>query len=705
MQSVAASLRSDLLVIASRTVSLAGSLHNVASSSRAFQLQGVQIRNVSLRLPNFRNPVNWLRENLAPNVRQQNTEEEIEAARKQAAEKGELSVFESLPTIPDGEEDTDVPAWKKKTYTEHKYSTANFKISHRKLNLLGRQIAGKPIDSAILQMMFSEKRASKRIKSMLVVAKSHATKLKNLNEQKLVVAESWVTKGPNQLKRFDMKGRGRAGIKVHPHSRLHVVLKEGKTRAELREEERARKLKRIVSAGLVREDVPIRNPGPNWAWISAARIIPTTSPSFPPSLVGMPGHWRAPFSFLVSLFVLPLCTSAANSFENTAIVRTVELGGALVHVTTTYAVKALEDGSSVYTLALGEQEHAHTSWLEVKLKGQSALLPLEDFGYHPDRSPTPSIHSYTEPEEVDFTTDSVVTKSGATITYGPFYDIPPSATQDFVDAKQKQVSVHYVYDFPVVEITKLERAAEISHWGANLNIENKIDLHNAGPRLKGHFSRLEHQTQSYFGRTSPHILPGMNLMLPPGIHSAYFVDLIGNVSTSHLRTVPSVPKGSNTNSYSLLELRPRYPVLGSWNYSFTLGWDSPLEDYAGYDSATGKYVVGIPLLTPMPTAVVDEAEIKIILPEGATDIGYFPPYPALSEHITKHITYLDTMGRPQINLKYRDLTDKHTGNIYVTYKVPFRAHLQKPFAVATAFIGLFVIALAWKRVDVRIRRK
>ncbi|KAI9001441.1 ribosomal protein L22 [Trametes punicea] len=262
MQSFGASIRS-----ARRGVSLAVPSPTVASGSTAFQLQGVQRRNVSLRLPNFRSPVTWLRESLAQNVRERNTREEIEAARKQAAEKGQLSVFESVPSVPEGEAGVEeVPAWKKKTYTEHKYSTANFKISHRKLNLLGRQIAGKPIDSAILQMMFSEKRASKRIKSMLVVAKSHAVKLKNLNEQKLVVAESWVTKGPHQFKRYDMKGRGRAGIKNHPHSRLHVVLREGKTRAELREEERARKLSRIVSAGLVREDVPIRNPGPTWAW-------------------------------------------------------------------------------------------------------------------------------------------------------------------------------------------------------------------------------------------------------------------------------------------------------------------------------------------------------------------------------------------------------------------------------------------------------
>lgn len=99
----------------------------------------------------------------------------------------------------------------------------------------------------------------------------------------------------------------------------------------------------------------------------------------------MPRHWQAPFSLLLSVFIFPLCSSAANTFENTAIVRTVELGGSLISVTTTYAVKALEDGSSVYTLALGEQEHARTSWLEAKLKGQSERLPLEEFGYHSDR--------------------------------------------------------------------------------------------------------------------------------------------------------------------------------------------------------------------------------------------------------------------------------------------------------------------------------
>lgn len=114
-----------------------------------------------------------------------------------------------------------------------------------------------------------------------------------------------------------------------------------------------------------------------------------------------------------------------------------------------------------------------------------------------------------------------------------------------------------------------------------------------------------------------HTLGSVALHLPPGVHDVYFYDLNGNVSTSRLRQTPSVPKGSSSNQFTLFEMRPRYPVMGGWNYSFTVGWDSPLQDYTGWDKESGKYIVGVPLQTLYPGAVVNEAEVKIILPEGA----------------------------------------------------------------------------------------
>jgi len=40
----------------------------------------------------------------------------------------------------------------------------------------------------------------------------------------------------------------------------------------------------------------------------------------------------------------------------------------------------------------------------------------------------------------------------------------------------------------------------------------------------------------------------------------------------------------------------------------------------------------------------------------------------------------------------------------VSYKLPISAHLKKPIAVATAFLGLFVLAIAGRRVDLRIHK-
>ena len=79
------------------------------------------------------------------------------------------------------------------------------------------------------------------------------------------IAEAWVGKSLAQ-KRLDIKGRGRFGIRTTRYSHLHVVFRQGLTDAERLEKERQYKLNRVRSAGLVREDTPLRNVGPTWAW-------------------------------------------------------------------------------------------------------------------------------------------------------------------------------------------------------------------------------------------------------------------------------------------------------------------------------------------------------------------------------------------------------------------------------------------------------
>ncbi|KAI6119352.1 Ribophorin I [Pisolithus croceorrhizus] len=480
--------------------------------------------------------------------------------------------------------------------------------------------------------------------------------------------------------------------------------------------------------------------------------------------------WRI-LCLLVAGSLLTSLSRAEPSFENTAVVRTIELGGSVVHVSTTYAIKALEDGQTTYHIALAKDEKETTSWMEAKVKGQAkplaitvldeddtatssliaVTLPKELSAHgtlnlvfesvqthatrpYPERaaqtdpqllkyeaglfvlspydtlvqrtkvkSLSPEVVSYSTPQGVDeFVRDGTVTRSGATITYGPYHNIPPSANVEFVSKYQRTISIHYNFDYPVLEVKNLERSVEVSHWGANLNVEDKIHLHNAGPALKGHFSRLEYQSQNFFGRLSPHTLSRLILHLPPGVTNVYYYDMNGNVSTSNLRAAPSVPKNSKAIQDSILEIRPRYPLLGGWNYSFTLGFDTPLQDSVGWDAANGRYIVAVPVTTHISGSVVDDATVNIILPEGASSPRLSLRYQAV---FLLTITYLDTIGRPAVTLTYKGLTGKHTGMIYVSYSVPFFAHLRKPIAVGAVFFGLFMLGFTAKRVDLRLHKK
>ena len=90
-------------------------------------------------------------------------------------------------------------------------------------------------------------------------------------------------------------------------------------------------------------------------------------------------RWRTLPLLLVGA-IAPSLSFAGLSFENTAVVRSIELGGSLVHVSTTYAVKAVQPGQTTYQIVLSKAERAKTSWLDVKVKGQTVPLEVAELG-------------------------------------------------------------------------------------------------------------------------------------------------------------------------------------------------------------------------------------------------------------------------------------------------------------------------------------
>lgn len=52
-----------------------------------------------------------------------------------------------------------------------------------------------------------------------------------------------------------------------------------------------------------------------------------------------------------------------------------------------------------------------------------------------------------------------------------------------------------------------------------------------------------------------------------------------------------------------------------------MGYSTPKEDFVTYDAHTGEYELSIPFLSALPGVPVDEAEVHILVPEGARSVG------------------------------------------------------------------------------------
>ncbi|KAL8831304.1 MAG: hypothetical protein Q9170_005362 [Blastenia crenularia] len=158
-----------------------------------------------------------------------------------------------------------------------------YKTSIKKLMPLARQIAGKPIEEAIIQMRFSKKRVAADVKKHLEYARDEAivkrgmglgvveveadaaAKVEESGQDKqwpgmvvedkkgkrryvsdtssIYVDEAWIGRGPYGMD-FDFRARGRTNILRPPETSITVRLKEEATRIRLmdeREQKRQRK--------------------------------------------------------------------------------------------------------------------------------------------------------------------------------------------------------------------------------------------------------------------------------------------------------------------------------------------------------------------------------------------------------------------------------------------------------------------------------
>ncbi|KAL7270268.1 39S ribosomal protein L22, mitochondrial [Rhizina undulata] len=123
---------------------------------------------------------------------------------------------------------------------EHQAKSHFFKTSMKKLAPLARQITGKSLEDAIVQMRFSPKKAARDVLGHLHHAKNEAIVRRRMDPAEIYISQAWVGKGTYD-KDLNHRARGRVDILNKPHTSITVILKEEVTRKRLAQEAAAKK--------------------------------------------------------------------------------------------------------------------------------------------------------------------------------------------------------------------------------------------------------------------------------------------------------------------------------------------------------------------------------------------------------------------------------------------------------------------------------
>jgi len=283
-----------------------------------------------------------------------------------------------------------------------------------------------------------------------------------------------------------------------------------------------------------------------------------------------------------------------------------------------------------------------------------------------------SLESYTKVKPVS--------QSGSTIKYGPYSNIAPFTDSELV--------VHAENNNPMLVVTRLLRTIEVSMWG-NIAVEETVDVTHKGAQLKGSFSRYEFQRENS-GVSS---VKNFKTLLPASAKNVYYRDDIGNISTSHMKVMDDAVE---------LDLRPRFPLFGGWKTHYLIGYNVPSYEYLFYKG--DNHVLNMRLVDHLfDDMLIEDTEVRIILPEGANNLELSTPYPVRRGQDDKHFTYLDTTGRTVVVFySIGDLTENHIQDFQLQFTFPKTSMLHEPLILISAFFLLFLLSIIYVRMDFSI---
>jgi oligosaccharyltransferase complex subunit alpha (ribophorin I) len=277
-----------------------------------------------------------------------------------------------------------------------------------------------------------------------------------------------------------------------------------------------------------------------------------------------------------------------------------------------------------------------------------------------------------------------VKQDGSSLIYGPYENVEAFKSND--------LRIHYENNSPFLVVTSMTRVLEVSHWG-NVAVEETIEIVHTGAILKGSFSRFDFQRDQRGNDKQP-CVKTFRTVLPAAARDVYYRDEIGNISTSHLRQSPESVE---------LEIRPRFPLFGGWKTNYYIGYNVPSYNYLF--SSGNNFGLKMRFIDHIfDNFVVDDFTLKIILPEGAKNFKFTPPYPVKRNPDELHYTYLDVSGRPVIVARKNNLVEEHIADFELTYTFDRWTMIFEPLMIVITFYILFFVVIVYVRLDFTIAK-
>jgi oligosaccharyltransferase complex subunit alpha (ribophorin I) len=141
-------------------------------------------------------------------------------------------------------------------------------------------------------------------------------------------------------------------------------------------------------------------------------------------------------------------------------------------------------------------------------------------------------------------------------------------------------------------------------------------------------------------------------------------------------------------------------MFGGWQTQFYIGYSIPTEVALFVEQPSGRHNLKFDFFTIFEDVWVEDMEIKVVLPEGCTDIKVDVPY-EVEQSWTRRYTFLDTNfngGRPVLTLRAKNVVEEHEKQVIVSYSFNKPRMLIEPSLLIVTFFCFFLLCSLIRRI-------